>query len=60
MKASVLDALKHGFEAVLLEDAARGLDREPGDVARAVEEMRRAGARVARTGDVLSEWSDGR
>jgi nicotinamidase/pyrazinamidase len=47
VRASVLDALKHGFDTVLLLDAIRGIDVEEGDVARAIDEMLRAGATTA-------------
>lgn len=45
VRASVLDALQAGFDVVLLEDAVRAVDANPGDGPRAVEEMRAAGAR---------------
>lgn len=44
VKHTVLDALKEGFEVVLLEKAVRGVDLQPGDSDRAIEEMLRAGA----------------
>ncbi|HEY2986346.1 MAG TPA: bifunctional nicotinamidase/pyrazinamidase [Candidatus Binatia bacterium] len=44
VKHTVLDGLKQGFKAVFLEDAARGVNLQPGDSERAVEEMLRAGA----------------
>ncbi len=47
VKATVLDALKEGFEVVVLEDAIRAVDREPGDGARAVDAMKAAGAAFA-------------
>lgn len=43
---SVLDALKEGFKAVVLLDAVRGVDLEPGDSAKALKEMAGAGARA--------------
>jgi nicotinamidase/pyrazinamidase len=46
VKHSVLDALKAGLHVTLLEDAIAGVDVQPGDSAAAIEEMRRAGARV--------------
>ena len=48
VKASVLDALKEGFEVVLLEDAVRAVDLKPGDGDRALGEMASAGALRAR------------
>jgi nicotinamidase/pyrazinamidase len=44
VRASVLDALRHGFEVSVIEDAIRGVDVHPGDSARAVDEMKAAGA----------------
>lgn len=46
VKYSVLDALKLGFKVHLLLDACRGIDLKQGDVQKAVEEMREAGALV--------------
>lgn len=55
VKCSVTDALRNGFEAVLLADAVRGIDVTPGDVARALEEMRDQGARIATIEEVVAE-----
>jgi len=52
VKATALDAVKHGFETTVLEDAIRGVEVQPGDCARALEEMKRAGIRVLRTEDL--------
>lgn len=41
---TVRDARAAGFEVLLLTDAVRAIDVQPGDGERAVEEMRRAGA----------------
>jgi nicotinamidase/pyrazinamidase len=46
VKHSVLDALKAGLDVTVLEDAIAGVDLKPGDSARAIAEMRNAGARV--------------
>src|SRR5215211_4077860 len=45
VKHTVLDALRLGFPAVLVEDAVRAVELEPGDGARAIGEMIAAGAR---------------
>lgn len=42
---TVKDAIAEGFEVLLLEDAMRAVDVQPGDGARALDEMRRLGAR---------------
>lgn len=44
VKHTVLDGLKRGFQVVLLEDAIRGVELQPGDSERAIDEMVRAGA----------------
>jgi len=44
VKETVMDALRHGFKAVLLEDAVRGVNLRPDDSERAITEMVRAGA----------------
>ena len=54
VRNSVLDALREGFEVVLVEDATRPVNVEAGDGDRAVEEMREAGATVASAEEVLA------
>ena len=49
VKATVLDALTAGFEAVVVEDAVRAVDLKPGDGERALQEMKAAGARPLRS-----------
>lgn len=44
VKATVLDAIRAGFEVWLLADAVRAVDVEPGDGAQAEQAMRAAGA----------------
>ena len=46
VRASVLDALKSGLTVTVVEDAIAGVDVRPGDSARAITEMRDAGAEV--------------
>jgi nicotinamidase/pyrazinamidase len=43
--ATVKDAIAHGFEVFLLEDAIRPVDLEPGEGAKALAEMQRLGAK---------------
>lgn len=47
VKATVLDALKQGFNVTVLADAIRGVDVKPGDSINAIQEMKRAGADTA-------------
>ena len=52
VKATALDAAALGFETAVLVDAIRAVDLQPGDGARAIEDMAAAGVRLskARTG----------
>ncbi|MBU5636293.1 nicotinamidase [Geomonas sp. Red69] len=47
VKESVLEALKEGFAVTVLTDAIRGVEVEPGDSERALQEMWGAGAEQA-------------
>ena len=44
VRTTVCDALKEGFEVILLTDAIRAVDVKPGDGQRALLEMQQAGA----------------
>lgn len=46
VRATVLDALQAGFRTVVLKDAIRGVDVNPGDSERALEEMAQQGADI--------------
>lgn len=47
VRASTIDALKSGFKVTLLTDAIKGVDLEPGDSEKAIDEMIGAGAKPA-------------
>ena len=47
VKHSVVDARRAGLDVTVLTDAIAGVEVRPGDSARALEEMRAAGAHVA-------------
>jgi nicotinamidase/pyrazinamidase len=49
VRASVLDALREGFQVSVLEDGVGAVDVSPGDGERALAEMRAAGAVVTRS-----------
>jgi len=53
VKNSVLDAIREGIDTVVVEDAIRAVDVEPGDGERALAEMRAAGANVMTSDEVL-------
>ena len=52
VKNSVLDALRLGLDVVVVEDAVRAVNVDPGDGERALEEMESAGAELASSADV--------
>ena len=53
VKFTALDALRLGFRTTVVADACRGVEVEAGDTARAVEEMRAAGAEIVESSDLL-------
>ncbi len=55
MKATALDAAGLGFHTHLIEDACRGVELHPGDVARAIAEMRAAGVTVVKSAGVSGD-----
>ena len=55
VKFTVLDALSEGFRTVLVRDATRGVNLQPGDVDRAIIEMQEAGASIQLSGELVSE-----
>ena len=52
VRATVLDALREGFQVVVLADAIGAVELEPGDGARTIDEMQGAGARFATLKDL--------
>ncbi len=54
VRATVLDALRKGWPVTLLTDAVSAVDLEPDDGARALEEMRAAGAVLRKSAG--SDW----
>ena len=46
VRATALDALREGFAVTLDSAASRGIDAQPGDVERALDEVRAAGGEV--------------
>lgn len=54
VRASAIDARAEGFDVTVVEDAVRGVEVNPGDSERALQEIRDAGARVASSDDALT------
>ena len=57
VKFTALDAVGLGFKTHLVEDGCRGVNLRPNDVKDAIEEMRKAGVDVVRSGGVLENSS---
>jgi nicotinamidase/pyrazinamidase len=55
VKFTALDAVSLGFQTTLIEDASRGVDLQPGDVQRAVDEMRAAGVKIIKAEEILNQ-----
>ena len=53
VRATALDARRHGFRVKVVTDAIRGIEAEPGDVERALEEMRDAGVQLVMTEELV-------
>ena len=53
VKFTALDAQALGFQTHLIEDACRGVNLKPEDVAKAVEEMRAAGVHITNSREIL-------
>jgi len=52
VKSTVVDGIQAGFEMIVLADAVAAVDLTPGDGAKALEEMRAAGAQMIRLDDL--------
>jgi len=52
VKFTALDARKEGLEVFLLEDASRGVEVNPGDTSKAIEEMKAAGITIGASGNL--------
>ena len=53
VKFTALDAIRSGFKTTLIEDASRGVYLRATDVTQAIEEMRRRGVRVVKSGELI-------
>ena len=54
VRASAIDACREGFDVIVVADAIRAVEVEPGDGERALADMRAAGARIASADEVLA------
>lgn len=54
VKTTVLDAIKYGFETYLIKDAAEGIYQHAGDVDKACDEMKKAGAKIITSAEIMT------
>jgi len=54
VKFTALDAVRLGFRTFLVQDGCRGVELSKGDVARALDEARKAGVQIVQSSDVQS------
>lgn len=54
VRASAIDACREGFAVTVVADAVRGVEVDPGDSERALQDMLEAGARIATSAEVLA------
>lgn len=55
VKATALDARRVGFKVVIVEDAIKGIDANPGDIDKAKTQMRDAGCMFVQTYELLAK-----
>ena len=54
VKYSALDARHLGLNSNVIVDGCRGIELEPGDIDRALDEMKRAGVVLLKSGDPVA------
>lgn len=54
VRFTALDAAKQGFRTLLIEDGCRGVELQPGDIARAMTEMKCAGVELVQSEEFLA------
>jgi nicotinamidase/pyrazinamidase len=52
VKFTALDAVQEGFKTWLIEDGCRGVNLNPGDVDKAIEEMKAAGVKLVQSNEL--------
>lgn len=54
VRFTALDAVTEGFRTLLIEDGCRGVELQPGDIARAITEMKYAGVELVQSEEFLA------
>lgn len=52
VKATALDGFKHGFEVCVVSDAIKGVNINPADSKRAIQEMKSAGINIIKSNEI--------
>jgi nicotinamidase/pyrazinamidase len=60
VKFSTLDAVGLGFQVVVVEDGCRGIDANPGDIEKAIQEMSAKGATLMHSRSLLPDSKQAR
>ncbi len=55
VKFTALDGCELGFQMYLIEDACRGVELQPGDCHRAIDEMQSSGVTIVKSQDILND-----
>lgn len=55
VKFTALDAVSLGFQTTFIEDASRGVDLQPGNVQRAIDEMEAVGVKIIKAEEILNQ-----
>ena len=55
LKFTVIDGCKEGYDITVVTDGCRGIDMNEGDVDRAFEDMKKAGAKMMTSDEVLKQ-----
>lgn len=55
VKFTALDAVSLGLETTLIEDGSRGVELQPGDIARSISEMRNAGVEIVSSDQIIKQ-----
>jgi nicotinamidase/pyrazinamidase len=55
VKFTALDAVQEGFKTYVIEDACRGIDINPGDVQKAIEEMKKNGIKMINANNLMGD-----
>jgi nicotinamidase/pyrazinamidase len=56
VKYSALDARQLGLNTHVILDGCRGIELKPGNIERALEEMKRARATILKTSNLIWSW----